>query len=54
MPEQSDIHKGNVLDMGKGFYYSEYLIDRDLGYIITNACHRAVLALLSLLTITQR
>lgn len=35
--------------MGKGFHCSEYLIGRDLGEIITKACHRAVLAPLPVL-----
>ena len=34
-----------MLGMGKGFHCAEYLIGRDLGDIITQACQRAVLAL---------
>ena len=32
-----------MLGMGKGFHCSEHLIGRELGEIITKACHRAVL-----------
>ena len=34
-----------MLGMGKGFYCPDYLIGRDLGDIITQACRRAVFSL---------